>query len=81
MNRNELLASAEALLDEADAALDRIIAEQPGREPLARYIRDETVRVYVEVFESKPARRDWTSVAARLMRAMALSEALDRPLQ
>jgi hypothetical protein len=77
----EMIRNAELLMYDADDMLDRITELEPDRIPTARFVRDETARLYVEIVTSSPNRQDWTPVAARLIRAMTMAEALRSPLQ
>lgn len=82
MTRAQLLAFAEGLVLDADDQRRYIEATQPAREPLARLILDDAVKVYF-LIEScrKLCQRRKMEIKSRLVRADLLTQALRTPVQ
>jgi ATP-dependent exoDNAse (exonuclease V) alpha subunit len=69
------------LVCEADDAYERVLLSEPTREPLARLVRDEAIVVYGLAHSGRLTAGLRAEIAARLVKALVLSEALRRPLQ
>ena len=82
MTRLAMLAFAEGLVSDAAEQRERILVEQPSREPLARAVVDETVRVYF-LIEScrKIGKARELEIKARLVKADLMTQALLSPVQ
>lgn len=81
INRETMLADAEALMCDAADMQRRIAATRPESLPLVQQVIDDTARAYWLIESSRLGAGELTEIAARLTRALLLSEALRGDVQ
>ena len=79
-DRNKMLNDAAELVEIAAGVRERIAHQTPDRLPVAEQMVDDSAKVYFLIETSPLRRQDREEIAARLMRATLLAEALNRPV-
>lgn len=81
ISRASLLADAEALVADAADMQRRIAEVRPDSNALAQQVVDDTARAYWLIESSRLGAGEMTEIAARLTRALLVSEALRGDVQ